>query len=240
MTHININKIQYRRRNKINYKDPSNIFSSSSQNNHQLTSYSKYSRFTSPTIIASHLENYNKKSKHLRVKSNDLLLKDFSLQKTGMNTLSYSTNKYLNHQEQIKNRKHFGKKKANSITNRCTTPENNVDIKFMTTTSDGSCFRKRKFFNYNESSSNLQQLIEHLIRKKHNLQSEIKNLKNEKEEIMKNLQVGDYLNIENLQKEILKYNKISHDCKQSYIELSYDYNKLKNELSRVHKKIENN
>ena len=110
----------------------------------------------------------------------------------------------------------------------------------MTTTSYGSCYRKRKIFNYNESSSNLQQLIEHLVKKKHNLQSEIKSLKNEKEEIMKTLQLGEYSNIEHLQKEILKYNKISHDCKQSYIELSYDYNKLKNELSRVHKKIENN
>ena len=43
----------------------------------------------------------------------------------------------------------------------------------------------------------------------------------------------DEVNIERLQKEIAKYNKVCENCKQTYIELSYDYNKLNRELGNL-------
>ena len=74
--------------------------------------------------------------------------------------------------------------------------------------------------------------------KKDTLKYEIKNLKKEKNELTNKMlqkKGKDEMIIESLQKEIVKYNKVCEDCKQTYIELSYDYNKLKRELGNLQK-----
>ena len=89
-----------------------------------------------------------------------------------------------------------------------------------------------------QKSMGVNEYIENMIKQKENKKKIINNLKEEKKQLT-NIYERYHLNIHTiniLEAEIEKYKSISNKCKQNYIDLSIEFNKLKVELEKVQKK----
>lgn len=83
-----------------------------------------------------------------------------------------------------------------------------------------------------EHSSNLEQLVEYLVKKKNFLRKEIEMMRKEIEEYVQYKEGVNQLN-----NEILKYKKIIMDCENTYVELLSEYNEINKEMELIKRKL---